>query len=428
MNNKMTKPAAAAIILVVGILGLTLFEKTVPTVYAVEQTIEAMRSVNNLRLKTEGDGHQMTMIMVINQQTGRADQIRMEADSGNVTITIPGQTYVYKSQKNEITLLGQELLVNNLNFHDVINSLIEQTHRIEIMNQFSDLAQQDVICVTIIRPDDSIAGQLLIDPESHLPIYLGMEAGDKLNYMGPIEYNIDIAEDAFVFVIPEGAKVNDQRPEELKAQPVQLPAAVDFNILETVAALQTAHNGHGILIDRQGRRVEIWAEINPITGMMSKARLEYEDGGLYIMAGGKTYFEDDGMAGVKDGHFFSSRIVFNNFVAAAAVLIGQEDVMTVEQGFSDEFGREVFYVKVERPWLQLDAVIDPETKRAIKFSIPFTTYEAELLDYTELIEYNVELPPGCFDYEIRPDVLVLGKHLDRQFANDPNYGMPYEET
>ncbi|MHC4926037.1 MAG: hypothetical protein ACYTER_01675, partial [Planctomycetota bacterium] len=254
MNNKMTKPAAAAIILVVGILGLTLFEKTVPTVYAVEQTIEAMRSVNNLRLKTEVDGHRITMIMVINQQNGRAEHIRMEADSGDVTITTPGQTYVYKSQKNEVTLLGQELLVNNLNFHDVINSLIEQTHR------------------------------LLIDPESHLPIYLGMEAGDKLNYMGPIEYNIDIAEDAFVFVIPEGAKVNDQRPEELKAQPVQLPAAVDFNILETVAALQTAHNGHGILIDRQGRRVEIWAEINPITGMMSKARLEYEDGGLYIMA------------------------------------------------------------------------------------------------------------------------------------------------
>lgn len=432
MHHKMVKPIAAAIILIAGFLGLTLFDKTVPTVYAIEQTVEAMRGVKNLRLSMKMGDQQMKMFMVINPQTGLADHIRMDADSGDVTITIPGQTYIYNRQQNQVSLLGQELLRNDLNFHDVINSLVEQTNaadgRIEITNQFNDLAGQDVICVTIIRPDDSLAGQFLIAPESRLPIYLGVESGEELTYMGPIEYDVDIADDAFEFVIPEGANVIDNRPEELKAQSAHASAVADYNILETAAALQTAYNAHGILIDRQGRRVEVWAEIDPETGKMSKGRLEYEDGGLYIMADGKTYFEDDGIVGIKDGLFFDSNIMFNNFIAEAAQFMGDQGKMSVGKVFSEEFGKEVISVSVKYPWLHLDAVIDPDTKRPIKLSLPFTTFQTEILDHTELIEYNVDLPENCFEYELGPDVLVLGKHLDQQFANDPNYGMPYEDT
>ena len=435
MHSKITKPIAAAIILAGAFLLLTLFNKTMPTVYAVEQTVKAMQGVRNLRLTISNGPKRMEMVMLINPQTGYADHIRMEApDSGDVTITIPGQTYIYNKGKNEVTLLGQELLTNDLNFKDVINSVIEQTQatggQIEILNQYNELAARKVISVTIIRKDDSIAGQFLIDPESNLPVYFGIDASGQLNYMGPIQYNVDIPEDAFEFVIPDGVKVVDNRSEELKSAAVQSPP-VDYNVLETAAALQTAYNGHGILIDRQGHRVEVWAEINPKTGMTTKARLEYEDGGLYIMADDKTYFEDDGMVAIKDGYFTNSNIsniMYNNFIAAAAQRIGEQGVMTAEKVFSEEFGKEVISVSVKFPWVHLDAVIDPDTKRPIKLSIPFTTDQTEILDYTELIEYNVDLPEGCFDYEIGPDVMILGKHLDTQFANDPNFGMPYDDS
>lgn len=432
MHSKMVKPIAAAIIIIAALLSLTIINKTVPQAYAVEQTVEAMQHVKNLRISIVNGPNEKEMVMLVNPQTGHADYIRIhEPDSGNVTITVPGQTYVYNRPKNEVTLLGGELLTNDLNFKDVINSVIEQTQaadgRLEIVNQFNERAGKEVISVTIIRRDKSMAGQFLIDPQTLLPLYLGIDAGGQLQYMGPIEYNVPIPNDAFEFDIPDGALVVDQRPEELKTTAAP-SRPVDYNVLETAAAMQTAYNGHGIMLDRQGRRVEVWAEIDSQTGKMDKGRLEYEDGGLYIMSDGKTYFEDDGIIGIKDGYFFYSNIMYNNFIAMAAQQLGDQGVMTAEKRFSEEFGREVISVSVKFPWVHLDAVIDPDTKRPIKLSVPFTTDQTEILDYTELIEYNVDLPEGCFDYEVGPDVLILGDHLDIQFAKDPNYGMPYDNT
>ncbi len=432
MHNKLTKPIAAMIIFIAAFLGLTLFEKTLSPVYAVEQTVQAMQAVENLRLTIANGPKQMQMIMRINPQTGYADYIRMDnPDSGNVTITVPGQTYIYNHQKNEVMLLGQEILTNDLNFKDVINSVIEQTQaadgRLEILNQFNELAGKEVISVTIIRKDESMAGQFLIDPETNLPIYFGIDAGGQLNYMGPIEYNVPIPDDAFEFDIPENAAVNDQRPEELKSAAAP-GRPVDYNVLETAAALLSARNVHGIWIDRQGRRVESWGLLNPADGTVTKARLEYEDGGLYIMANGKTYFEDSGMKAVKDGSYFNVGVIFKDFITLAAQRIGSQGVMTVEKQFSDEFQRDVIHVDAQLPWVQLQTVVDIDTKRPIKFSIPMTTDPTEPLDYTELIEYDVDLPPNFFDFKTGPDVLVLGEHLDVQFCKDPNYGMPYDDA
>lgn len=45
MHNKITKPIAAAIIIITGFLSLTLFNKTVPQAYALEDTIKAYNSI-----------------------------------------------------------------------------------------------------------------------------------------------------------------------------------------------------------------------------------------------------------------------------------------------------------------------------------------------------------------------------------------------
>ena len=200
-----------------------------------------------------------------------------------------------------------------------------------------------------------------------------------------------------------------------------------YAIEQTVEAMKTAYNVHGIWIDRQGRRVDSWGLIDPDTGQVTKARLEYEDGGLYIMADGKTYFEDDGLVAVKEESFFRIGLLFNDFVAAAANQIGEKDSMKVEKVYSEEFEREVIRVDVIRPNVQLTALVDIESKLPIYFGIPWVDYPAEPLDHTELIEYNVDLPPGFFDFDTGPDTMVIGKHLDRQFANDPAYGIKWQE-
>ncbi len=428
MHSKMIKPIAAAIIIIVALLSLTLLDQTVAPAYALEQTVQALRGVRSLRMTLSAGPVKADLLMLINTQTGRADHIRMQTDSGDVTITIPGQTYMYQKQNNTVTFLPQELLRNDLNFKDVINSLVEQTGasdgRIEILNQFSQRAQKQVISVTIIRKDQTVAGEFLIDPESRLPIYLGTDAGGTLNYMGPIEYNIDIPTDAFEFAIPAGAAVTDQRPEELKNQQTRPDEPFSYDLRQTAAAMQAARNVHGTWIDRKGRRVESWATLRP-DGTAEKIRMRYEDGGLYIMADDKTYFEDDGMKAIREGFFFNVGLIFKDFIAFAATKIQDRDIVTIEKQFSDKFQRDVICMSVKQPWMQLDAIIDPRTKRPIALSIPFTMDVIEPFDHSEFIEYDIDLPEDFFDIPSGPDVLVLGEHLDTQFCNDPNYGMAY---
>ncbi|MHC4637476.1 MAG: zf-HC2 domain-containing protein [Planctomycetota bacterium] len=221
MNSRITKLAAAAMAITVA--GIFILTASRPS-YAIAQTVDALSEAQNLRMTITNNSQLAEMLMLINPQTGIADHIRMDKqDTGDVIITIPGQSYIYSKDKNEVTLLGQELLTNDLNFKDVINSLIKQTNasngHLKITKTFNKLAQQKVVVVTIIRQDESIAGEFLIDPYSKLPIYIGIEAQEgQLSYMGPIEYNINIPEDAFEFTIPKGAKVIDNRSDELKSQ------------------------------------------------------------------------------------------------------------------------------------------------------------------------------------------------------------------
>jgi hypothetical protein len=50
------EPIAAAIIIIAGFLSLTLFDKTVPSAYAIEQTVEALREVGIADVDKSTDG------------------------------------------------------------------------------------------------------------------------------------------------------------------------------------------------------------------------------------------------------------------------------------------------------------------------------------------------------------------------------------
>ena len=196
---------------------------------------------------------------------------------------------------------------------------------------------------------------------------------------------------------------------------------------QTAEAMKKVHNVHGIFIDRQGRRVNVWGLIDPATGLVTVMRIEYEDGGLYIITKDQTYFEDDGLVAIKDGKYINCRLVFTDFISKAAQKLQDTAEMEIKKQYNEEFQREVILVDIKQPQVHLQAVIDIDTKLPIKFSIPWVSYPNEPLDYTESIEYNVDLPLGFFDFETGPDTMTLGKHLDTQFAKDPDYGVAYDE-
>jgi hypothetical protein len=57
MNSKITKYSAAAVIIIVVVLTVSIFNNTMPTAYAIEQTIEASHSVRYLHTKVYEPGH-----------------------------------------------------------------------------------------------------------------------------------------------------------------------------------------------------------------------------------------------------------------------------------------------------------------------------------------------------------------------------------
>ena len=59
MENRITKFATAAVIVIAVLLSITFFEKTTSTAYAIEQTIEANRGMRYLHTKYFQDGHMM---------------------------------------------------------------------------------------------------------------------------------------------------------------------------------------------------------------------------------------------------------------------------------------------------------------------------------------------------------------------------------
>lgn len=232
LHSHMTKYAAAVILLAAGLISLKFYQNARPSFYTINQTIEALNTVSSVQMPvTNSMGSEM--IMSINPLTGKADRLRMEnPDTGEVTITIPGRTYACNQLKNEVTLLPQEMLSLDLNFKRLFSSIVENNDaiggKIEILHAFSELAGKEVIFVNILRKNRSIAGKVLIDPKSRLPIYIGIDAGGQLSYIGPIRYNVEIEEDTFKFIIPEDAKVIDMLPEDGKKPEQPEPPADSF--------------------------------------------------------------------------------------------------------------------------------------------------------------------------------------------------------
>lgn len=216
------KSLAAAVLLVAGLLStMTLYKKSSPAAYSLRQTVKALGAVRSVQMAVVNDPARSRITMLINPETGRADYVRRQSqETGDVTITIPGQTYAFVKAKNEVTLASKDVSGSSLNFRDFVNSLIYQTRskgpRIVIFKGYNDLAGTDVVTVSIVRKNKTLAGRLLIDPETKLPIFIAIDSNGQLIYYGPIEYDAKIDDKDFEFVIPEGASVIDTRPEELK--------------------------------------------------------------------------------------------------------------------------------------------------------------------------------------------------------------------
>ena len=221
MTNKITKFAATAVILIAVGVSFTIMEKTTTTAYAIEQTIEAMRSINSIHAYcTDWDNSQGEAWVQIDPETGEEEYYY--ADQGDLLIVgTPEKTYYYYKQENLVRIRNEYVPASEVRFsrffEDLASWVQQYNGKFRLYSEFDEDLQQEVIMVhgTIPTQGDIEEKEFIfrIDSQTKLPIDLKMlkcGVGEGVKSVDRLEYNIPIPEGMFEFEIPEGAKVIDE--------------------------------------------------------------------------------------------------------------------------------------------------------------------------------------------------------------------------
>jgi hypothetical protein len=225
MKSRITKLAAAAVIVVAVILSVNLWDKSVSSAYAVEQTIEAMRSIRSIHAYcTDWDNSQGEIWVQIDPETGREQYNR--ADVGNLLIVgTPQATYYYSKDENRVKIRNGYAPASEVRFSRFFEDMVRwvQQHHGELRfdSQLDQELQKEIILVhgSIPAQGDIEEKEFIVrvDPRTKLPISLEaikIGPGEGVKSVDRIEYDVTMPEGIFEFQIPEGAKVTHENTDQ----------------------------------------------------------------------------------------------------------------------------------------------------------------------------------------------------------------------
>ncbi len=218
MNKPITKLAVAAAVLLIVASIVTILNYSVAPAYAIEQTIEAMRSIHSVHAYcTNWDNSPGEIWVQINPETGREEYYY--ADQGNFLIVgTPQATYYYYKDKNLVRIRSKYVPASEVRFshffEDLVNWVQQHHGELQFHFQFDEDLQQEVIRVHMCTLAQGNIGEkeyiFRIDPETKLPIdmeALKCDPDEGVKRIDSLEYNVTIPEGIFKFEIPEGAKI-----------------------------------------------------------------------------------------------------------------------------------------------------------------------------------------------------------------------------
>lgn len=168
MNNRITKFAAAAVIVIAVLLSMTYFSKTTPMTYAIEQTREANRGVRFIHLKYEkagGGGEGVEDIWAQFDDNQELLHLRMNflnsADGPKDVVWKEGKAEVWFKARKKIVVLREENMLARLKmpYKEFDPKLIveqlyqdqnDERNQIEIQEPRS---QNEPIIITLVKDD-----------------------------------------------------------------------------------------------------------------------------------------------------------------------------------------------------------------------------------------------------------------------------------
>jgi len=233
MNNRITKFAAAAVIVIAVLLSMTFFSKTTPMTYAIEQTRDANRGVLFIHLKFEPAGEGREGVEDIWAQFDDNQELlhlRMNfpntVDGPKDVVWQEGKAEVWFKAKKRIVVLREENMLARLKmpYKEFDPKLIveqlyqdqnDERNQIEIQEPRS---QNEPIIITLVKDDSRMVFE--VDPETKLlQQYETYQIKDgEYEFIGRtkyLDYNESVDPAVFEFDPPAGVVLVGQTTQEV---------------------------------------------------------------------------------------------------------------------------------------------------------------------------------------------------------------------
>ncbi len=241
MKSRITKLATAAAVIFIAVLGITFLEESVPTAYAIEQTIQASHTVRFLHFKSFVEAHDEPMEFWVQfDARGQLKNMRfnkpewMEPDDGQTVIVWKdNKMQLWIKKKNILaTLKDEEFAAQTLKQIEQLDPKLaverlqtkQEQGKVEVeIVEPSDKSEPIVVTATSIQEDDAPFQRmvLFVDQATRLVNAVELYKAEDGEYNRQVtieyyDYNQPIDEKMFVLEgIPDDAMRMDQTTQEV---------------------------------------------------------------------------------------------------------------------------------------------------------------------------------------------------------------------
>jgi hypothetical protein len=218
LNNRTAPLAAAAAIVVAALVGLHVWDLLGGEVYAVTQTIEALRKVETSHaFCTDWEGHKFEMWIRPDPATGKNDFICLtEAERDYVVISTSHVSYYYYPGKNLVRIVRGQLITSDLDLARMVESLTSEADKqgdsVRISRKVTDRYGEVISlhCMGATREYEA-----WVDPRTKLLVGLEFTRtstpGEVVKSIEQIRYNEPVPDRLLHFQCPDDAVIEPER-------------------------------------------------------------------------------------------------------------------------------------------------------------------------------------------------------------------------
>ncbi|HUT47112.1 MAG TPA: DUF4932 domain-containing protein [Sedimentisphaerales bacterium] len=241
------KLVAVSLIISAIILGFTtILYHGETTVYAIEQTVEAIGNVSVVHiLGKDWDDKQVEIWGKVNPDTGLMDYWHVKhIDDGRVLLSMPQNTFIYDERANTVRIQDGPSLTSVFHLGEFFQGMESMAEALDGKTTYCMVTnastKENLIELKMSSSETEIVS--LIDQNTKLPLSINATRGgrfgssDVIKHATEIHYDDTPPEGLFDFTIPAGANVSDETSED----PLQnLP----LSVLEYCAAFHVKASG-----------------------------------------------------------------------------------------------------------------------------------------------------------------------------------------